>query len=266
METILINNQHVYYQVSGSNSCPSPAITMWLVCQNLCGQLAGETMGTSLHRDWKANSRGSFMETRAPEHKPWKRARNICCDGSKTAWNHVAMLTLWKLHAAAELVPPVEPRMENQHSPYGRWAPGATARHLTQEATKCRGKFMTGQNVERLQRPLIAFQRTCWINHSEWSKRHPDIHKPLLPSGIQGYGFQSTWLDFKALLPLRTCIEKQKSRTPDGQTSMTQSVWADKITVLHPVACYFIWAGLWLKSHSIQSQKYRLASQERPHG
>lgn len=73
-------------------------------------------------------------------------------------------------------------------------------------------------------------------------------------------------MDFKALLPLRTCVEKQKSRTPVGQTSMTWSVWADKITVLHPVACYFIWAGLWLKSHSIQSQKYRLASQERPHG
>lgn len=75
METILINNQHVYYQVSGSNSCPSSAITMWLICQNLSGQLAGETMGTSLHRDWKANSRGSFMEMRAP----WKTASNISC-------------------------------------------------------------------------------------------------------------------------------------------------------------------------------------------
>lgn len=264
METILINKQRVYYQVSGSNSCPSSAITMWLICQNLSGQLAGETMGTSLHRDWKANSRGSFMETRAPEHKPWKTARNISCDGSRTAWNRVAMLmcTIWKLNAVAELVPPVEPRMENQHGPHGRWAPGARVRHLTQEATKCRGKFLTGQNVERLQRLLIALQRRCWINHSERSKQHPDIHKPLLRSGIQGYGFQSTWLDFKAFLPLRTRVEKQKSCTPDGQTSMTQSVWADKITVLHPGACYYIWAGLWLKSHSIQSQKYRLASNE----
>lgn len=161
MEAILINNQHVYYQVSGSNSCPSSAITMWLICQNLSGQLAGETMGTSLHRDCKANSRDSFMETRAPEHKPWKTARSISCNGSKTAWNHVAMLmcTIWKLNAVAEVVPPVEPQMENQHSPYGRSAPGATVRHLTQEATKCRGKFLTGQNVERLHTLLIAFQR-----------------------------------------------------------------------------------------------------------
>lgn len=184
METILINNQHVYYQVSGSSSCPSSAITMWLICQNLSGQLAGETMGTSLHRDWRANSRDSFMETGALEHKPWKTARNISCNGSRTAWNQAAILmcTIWKLNAAAELVPPVEPRMENQHTPYDRSAPGATIRHMTQEATKCREKFLTGQNVERLQRLPIAFHRTCWINHSERSKRHPDIHKPLLRS------------------------------------------------------------------------------------
>lgn len=36
--------------------------------------------------------------------------------------------------------------------------PGATVRHLTQEAAKCRGKFLTGQNVERLHRLLIAFR------------------------------------------------------------------------------------------------------------
>lgn len=39
--------------------------------------------------------------------------------------------------------------------------------------------------------------------------------------GKQGYDFQSTWLDFKAILPLRVCLEKQKSYTADGQTSMT---------------------------------------------
>lgn len=254
-ETFLVSNQHVYYQVSGSNSCPSSAITMWLICQNLSGQLAGETMGTSLHRDWKANSRGSFMETGAPDHKPWKTARNISCDGSKTAWNHVAMLmcTIWKLNAEAELVPPVEPRMENQHHLYGRRysqiADTGRKKVLWEvpDGTECREVTETSYRLSEnmLNQPLGAIKAATWH-----SKATPPIRNPGLRFSKHLAGFQ------RISSTANTC---RKAKV-DGQTSMTQSAWADQITELHPGACYYIWAGLSLKSHSIQSQKYRLAS------
>lgn len=258
MERILINKKHVYYQVSGSNSCPSSAITMWLICQNVSGQLAAETMGTSLHRGCKANSRGSFMEMRAPEHKTWKTARNISCDGCKTAWNHFAMLmcAMWRLNAAAQLVPPAKPRIENRQRTYGRSAPGATARHLTQEAAKCRGKFLTGQNVERLHRLLIAFRERV---ESTTQSDQSGILTSTSHSSYQEHRatvFKAPGWISRRFLPLANTRRKAKVvRTPMVRLQWLNPCGQTRLQCCSLEPCYYIWAGLWLKKATASNHK-----------
>lgn len=127
----------------------------------MSGQLAAETMGTSLHRGCKANSRGSFMEMRAPEHKPLEisqeyllqRLQNCLKPLCNVNARYVEVNCSGRARSTCEAS---NGKSTENIRPLG--PPGATARHLTQEAAKCRGKFLTGQNVERLHRLLIAFR------------------------------------------------------------------------------------------------------------
>lgn len=219
MERILINKKHVYYQVSGSNSCPSSAITMWLICQNVSGQLAAETMGTSLHRGCEANSRGSFMEMRAPEHKPWKTARNISCDGCKTAWNHFAMLmcAMWRLKCSGRARSTCEASNGKSTENIRQLGPRSYSQTPDTGSSKAPWEVPDGTECREVTQTSYRFQRTCWINHSERSKRHPDVHKPLLLSGThRGHGLSKApgWISRRFLPHLRTRVEKQKSCAP----------------------------------------------------
>lgn len=192
---------------------------MWLICQNVSGQLAAETMGTSLHRGCKANSRGSFMEMRAPEHKPLEISQEYLLQRLqnclKPLCNVNARYVEVNCSGRARSTCEASNGKSTEHT--AARPPWSYSQTPDTGSSKVPWEVPDGTECREVTQTSYRFQGTCWINYSERSKRHPDIHKPLPPirNTHRAHGFQSTWLHFKAISStLRTRVEKQKSCAP----------------------------------------------------
>lgn len=137
--------------------------------------------------------------------------------------------------SATKQIPPVGLKMENQHCIYSGIILGARLRQVTQEIANVvagSAKVEEVMTVRGLHNTCSEKALNRWVHVLTLIKAASWHLQATSQKGNTEVWFSRTWLIHKGIPQLKICWKQQKSYTASGQTSLTQSMWADKITVL----------------------------------